>query len=141
LRVTRRTSRTTGAGKRRDASLPGCSHKGDATLTETKNLADDLVTDEMVEIAHEVMVADHGDFRDDLAAALRAVAPMIAARATTDAGVRLTMASSVRLAERREREACAKIAENRAEEGECGTWQAQEGLIIAAAIRARGETP
>jgi hypothetical protein len=31
LRVTKRTSRTSEAGKRRDAQLPGCSHKGDAT--------------------------------------------------------------------------------------------------------------
>jgi hypothetical protein len=105
--------------------------------TEVK---DDLVTEEMIEqcLAAAVAAAPDGE-RSAITACLRAVAPMIAARATTDAGVRLTMASSVRLAERREREACAKIAENRAEEGECGTWQAQEGLIIAAAIRARGE--
>ena len=36
-----------------------------------------------------------------------------------------------------EREACANIAEDRANDGEIGTWQAQEGLIIAADIRAR----
>ncbi len=36
-----------------------------------------------------------------------------------------------------EREACAKIAEQRAQDGEYGTWQGQEGLIIAAAIRER----
>jgi hypothetical protein len=36
LRVTRRTSRTSEAGKRRDAKLPGCSSKGDATrMTDT----------------------------------------------------------------------------------------------------------
>jgi len=39
-----------------------------------------------------------------------------------------------------EREACAKIAEERAKVGEHGTWQAQEGLIIAQLIRSRGET-
>jgi predicted ATP-dependent protease len=36
-----------------------------------------------------------------------------------------------------EREACAKIAEARAKDAESGTWQAQEGLLIAADIRAR----
>jgi hypothetical protein len=36
-----------------------------------------------------------------------------------------------------EREACAKIAEARAAEGERHTWQAQEGVFIAADIRAR----
>lgn len=36
-----------------------------------------------------------------------------------------------------EREACAKIAEARAKDAEHGTWQAQEGLLIAADIRAR----
>lgn len=36
-----------------------------------------------------------------------------------------------------EREECAKVADERAADGEFGTWQAQEGLIIAAAIRSR----
>lgn len=36
-----------------------------------------------------------------------------------------------------EREACAKIAEARASEGETGTWQANEGLVIASYIRKR----
>lgn len=38
-----------------------------------------------------------------------------------------------------EREACAKIADDRASTGEFGTWQAQEGLIIADEIRARSK--
>jgi hypothetical protein len=38
---------------------------------------------------------------------------------------------------RAEREACAKVAEARAKDAESGTWQAQEGLLIAADIRAR----
>lgn len=36
-----------------------------------------------------------------------------------------------------EREACAKIADARAVDGGYGTWQAQEGKIIAHAIRNR----
>lgn len=43
----------------------------------------------------------------------------------------------IRSAVMAEREECAEIAEARASEGEHGTWQAQEGLIIAAAIRER----
>ena len=39
-----------------------------------------------------------------------------------------------------EREACAKIADDRVKDGEVGTWQGQEGLIIAADIRARSTT-
>jgi hypothetical protein len=39
-----------------------------------------------------------------------------------------------------EREACAKIAEARTKDAEYGTWQAQEGLIIAADIRARSNS-
>lgn len=48
--------------------------------------------------------------------------------------------AALEAAENREREACAKIAETRAAEGEHGTWQGQEGLIIAAEIRARTKT-
>jgi hypothetical protein len=36
-----------------------------------------------------------------------------------------------------EREACARVADKRAATGEYGTWQAQEGKIIADEIRNR----
>jgi hypothetical protein len=102
--------------------------------TDTK---DDLVTGEMIRAA--IKAFDDGEERsctyDGLEAALRAVAPMIAARAAT-----LALPVRDEIARRDEREACAKIAENRAAKGEYGTWQAQEGLIIATAIRAQGET-
>lgn len=39
-----------------------------------------------------------------------------------------------------EREECAKVAEARTHDAEYGTWQAQEGLIIAADIRSRETT-
>lgn len=48
--------------------------------------------------------------------------------------------AAARRAQIDEREACAKLAEDRASTGEHGTWQAQEGLIIAAEIRARSNS-
>jgi hypothetical protein len=114
--------------------------------TQREHDADDLVTEEMVESARAALRA-HPDFVNLIPTTwmrdvLLAVAPMIAARAFEQCRhiPGLEGKFAWRVGAREEREACAKIAENRAEEGECGTWQAQEGLIIAAAIRARGET-
>jgi hypothetical protein len=100
--------------------------------TQHRHDADDLVTDEMIGDAFCAWHGARGTDAERIDAALRAVAPMIVARvARADTATQWVAA---------EREACAKIAADRAEEGEHGTWQAQEGLIIAAAIRARGET-
>jgi hypothetical protein len=125
--------------------------------TDTK--ADDLVTEEMVEAAVEAVADENGDFYielwSELAVALRAVAPMIAARALKPrlgataqelarhigdyslpgndyesflVGINALVAA--------EREACAKLAESHKE-----GWSHETQKDIAAAIRARGETP
>jgi antitoxin component HigA of HigAB toxin-antitoxin module len=97
-------------------------------MTDTAPAADDLVTEEMIEVGSISAAACRDtecNLHDCVAAALRAVAPLIAARAITDYGHRLTYGSAVTA----EREACAKIAE---------MW---ESPGLAAAIRSRGETP
>jgi hypothetical protein len=111
----------------------------DTAPTISKNetvAADGLVTEEMVKVARAAyeQIESYEFCMIALEDALRAVAPMIAARVAT-----LALPVRDEIARRDEREACAKIAENRAAKGEYGTWQAQEGLIIATAIRARGE--
>ena len=51
--------------------------------------------------------------------------------------LRVSIAAAIREALEAEREACALIAEARTATAELGTWQAQEGLLIAHDIRAR----
>jgi hypothetical protein len=116
---------------------------GDAAMTaptpaqtQREHDAEDLVTEEILDVAVEAIADPAGDyaqvFREELRTALRAVAPLIAAR------VELKLAAEpMRTAEARlvaaEREACAKIAEDYAN-------RQSQNSAIAAAIRARGET-
>jgi hypothetical protein len=96
--------------------------------TEVK---DDLVTEEMIEqcLAAAVAAAPDGE-RSAITACLRAVAPMIAARAIEPAMYQIIAGPAVVA----EREACAKIAETY-------PYDVEGSDLIAAAIRARGETP
>jgi hypothetical protein len=91
--------------------------------------ADDLVTEEIEERAKRVFGSPNSIEAEQLIAALRAVAPMIAARLSYDDKLR-----TCERAVAAEREACAKIVEGY-ERYAFVTGQ------IAAAIRARGETP
>jgi hypothetical protein len=112
--------------------------------TQREHDADDLVTEEMVVKASaaydEVTNVNFKAMRD----ALRAVAPMIAARATEPAMYQIIAGPAVAA----ERERCAKIADGKRSEAELvfssthdplshGALMASEA--IAAAIRARGE--
>jgi hypothetical protein len=108
--------------------------------------ADDLVTEEMVEKAVAAMrvvgtegaATEEDLYREEAAAAIRAVAPMIAARAFEQCRhiPGLEGKFAWRVGAREEREACAKIAEVMDADG-----LGCSGPAIAAAIRARGETP
>jgi hypothetical protein len=98
---------------------------------------DDLVTEEIVKAATMASLRANSPFAaDNMLVALRAVAPMIAARAVAAERAHWDdeewAAGSAAVAA--EREACAQIAENVAPSmsGTAGR--------IAAAIRARGET-
>jgi hypothetical protein len=106
----------------------------------------DLVTEEMVTAAYDAIKAAGRDpmpteddiIREEAIAALRAVAPMIAARAllrwekASAEGMRRTDA----MARQEERERCAQIAEDH-----CTTdLVAPVCAFIASEIRARGET-
>jgi hypothetical protein len=104
--------------------------------TDTK--ADDIVTEEMEERAKRVFGSPNAIEAEQLIDALRAVAPMIAARARMEAN-EASFPEAQRLVSKavaNEREACAKIAEEHCTSDlvalVCG--------FIAAAIRARGET-
>jgi hypothetical protein len=104
---------------------------------DTTHDADDIVTEEMIVHAASALCDVPGDLNNvpkyRLAdVAIRAVAPMIAARAQ-DAMMREWPAQVIREAER---EACAQIAETLT----IGEWDSFR-TAIAAAIRARGETP
>jgi hypothetical protein len=121
--------------------------------TQREHDADDLVTEEMVDVAGAVYDAYRDRFTDRgyeapgwecIQAALRAVAPMIAARATEPAMYQIIAGPAVAA----ERERCAKIADGKRSEAELvfssthdplshGALMASEA--IAAAIRARGE--
>jgi hypothetical protein len=122
--------------------------------TQREHDADDLVTEEMVNAAGEAYDAYRARFTDRgrdappgwecIQAALRAVAPMIAARATEPAMYQIIAGPAVAA----ERERCAKIADGKRSEAELvfssthdplshGALMASEA--IAAAIRARGE--
>jgi hypothetical protein len=96
--------------------------------------ADDLVTEEMVTRAGHELWALHGVHAPNpaVAAALRAVAPLIAARAVAHLGeweiVDQTESSRAVAAER---EACLRLVQE--------LWH--DGPTLIAAIRARGETP
>jgi hypothetical protein len=93
--------------------------------------ADDLVTEEMVEVAKRAKRHNGDDGHDGMAAALRAVAPMIAARAVAAERAHWDdeewAAGSAAVAA--EREAIAQMVEGFGNDPK-----------IAAAIRARGET-
>jgi hypothetical protein len=116
-------------------------------MTDTK--ADDLVTEAMMDVAaaaFENSDATHdGTLDDGLRAALRAVAPMIAARAFEQCRhiPGLEGKFAWRVGARDEREACAKIAEQHGEAShDVGYFGVSNAAAsIAAAIRARGETP
>jgi hypothetical protein len=108
-------------------------------ITDT---ADDIVTDEMVGDAFCAWHGSRGTDAERIDAALRAVAPMIAARAFEQCrhipGLEGKFAWKV--GAREEREACAQIvAEHFHDQG--GEEFERFGRRIAAAIRARGETP
>jgi hypothetical protein len=127
-------------------------------MTDTK--ADDLVTAEMVKAAGQALCDYQGDpsgrwnyYEEEARFALRAVAPMIAARAVIDKGYRDLQAwrDGNEVGRAAEREACAKIAEGLELRWE-QDWRRGRGVndqlrggadaanVIAAAIRARGET-
>jgi hypothetical protein len=109
--------------------------------TPREHDADDLVTEEMIEqcLAAAVAAAPDGE-RSAITACLRAVAPMIAARAraqTNEASfgeLQAAWVHSLNSVVVAEREACAKIAETY-------PYDVEGSDLIAAAIRARGETP
>jgi hypothetical protein len=110
--------------------------------------ADDLVTDEMERAYFRVFYAAEGSAPEKAAVALRAVAPMIAAGARYRQTEELVEAEHAMQAGRiaAEREACAKIAENPTSGGICYVAGSTHSagwvkMQIAAAIRARGETP
>jgi hypothetical protein len=113
--------------------------------TDTK---DDLVTAEMIESAMRAINARLDEFRDErllsveiaVEIALRAVAPMIAARAFEQCRhiPGLEGKFAWRVGAREEREACAKLAKQWMESQAFWPSHAE---ALAAAIRARGETP
>jgi hypothetical protein len=113
--------------------------------TQREHDADDLVTEEMVEAALEAedALCAHGrrvSVEDCMRAALRAVAPMIAARAAEYTDICGRYRTAVIAAER---EACAKMLDHAAARymASGNTDIAADCRFIAAAIRARGETP
>jgi hypothetical protein len=107
--------------------------------TQREHDADELVTEEMTDKAAAKLFVLGWNVSDaGVRAALRAVAPLIAARAlerwekASAEGMRRADA----MARQEEREACAKTADEYAAKSVFGY-----ATIIAAAIRARGETP
>jgi hypothetical protein len=91
---------------------------GDAAMTaptpaqtQHRHDAGDLVTEEMVDAAFEAWYGVHhtGNWRGAVEAALRAVAPMIAARAAEFTDICGRYRTAVRAAER---EACAQVADD-----------------------------
>jgi hypothetical protein len=107
--------------------------------TDTAPAAEDLVTEEILDAAVEAIADPAGDyaqvFRDELLTALRAVAPMIAARSTTY--LRNSTYDAVGHAVAAEREAIAQIVKETDDWDDC----LEASNHILAAIRARGETP
>jgi hypothetical protein len=108
--------------------------------TQPQHDADDLVTDEMVTLAlkaEEDFIAPRSRMR----AGLRAVAPMIAARAMDDDKIRDRVVVIAKRMVAAEREACARLAADMGRAWEAdGIGDDGAAEAIAAAIRARGET-
>jgi hypothetical protein len=107
--------------------------------TEVKD-ADDLVTDEMVKAAGQALCDYQGDpsgrwnyYEEEARFVLRAVAPMIAARAAEHFDCSWVTGHAVAA----EREAIARFAEQWMEQRAFWPSHAE---ALAAAIRARGET-
>jgi hypothetical protein len=103
-------------------------------------MTDEIVTEAMVDAATRAAFPGGWELSDKIRVhdALRAVAPMIAARAFEQCRhiPGLEGKFAWRVGAREEREACAKIAEVMDADG-----LGCSGPAIAAAIRARGETP
>jgi hypothetical protein len=108
--------------------------------TQREHDADDLVTEDMINEAIRVYRADE---RIDkcLGKILRAVAPMIAARAMDDDKIRDRVVVIAKRMVAAEREACARLAADMGRAWEAdGIGDDGAAEAIAAAIRARGET-
>jgi hypothetical protein len=112
-------------------------------LKHNSPAADDLVTEEMLDVAVEAIADPAGDyaqvFREELLTALRAVAPMIAERARfrNEQATGLQWNAAWVSGARAEREAIAKIVKATEDWDDC----LEASNHILAAIRARGETP
>jgi hypothetical protein len=111
--------------------------------------ADDLVTEEMIHVAAECldypsvyMGGPREQSKRTAARLLRAVAPMIAARAMDDDKIRDRVVVIAKRMVAAEREACARLAADMGRAWEAdGIGDDGAAEAIAAAIRARGETP
>jgi hypothetical protein len=105
--------------------------------TDTAPVADDLVTEEILDVAVEAIADPAGDyaqvFREELLTALRAVAPLIAARADP---YKRQEREHIERAVAAEREVIAKIVKETEDWNDC----LEACNYILAAIRARGET-